>query len=119
MTTDLWQFREDMALATQGVDLSGFDVVGKDGPIGTVHEASNETRVDYLIVNSGDGPDRRQVMLPAGVVAEVDVTQRSVLVDRTRDEIRGAPEYTPDRRSDLRFQDTLHGYYHGLYDTGL
>ena len=117
-TTDLWQFRESMSFVTREVDLTGFEVLGKDGGVGRVHRASNDVRVDYLVVEAGDWLGRRRVLLPAYSVLRIDPSGRTVTVELTRDEIREAPDFDPDDRS-VRFQDALHGYYHGLYDTGL
>lgn len=118
MTTDLWQFRESMAFAAKGVDLSGFEVVGKDGPVGSVDKASNDVRVDHIIVDAREVLGRR-VLLPAGTVERIDTGARKVFLDRTREEIRNAPEFDPHDRGKASYQDALHGYYHGLYDVGL
>ncbi len=117
-TTDLWQFRESMSFVTRGADLTGFEVAGKDGEVGRVHRASNDVRVDYLVVEARDWLGRRRVLLPAYSVVRVDPAGRTVTVDLTRDAIREAPDFDPDDRS-VRFQDALHGWYDGLYDTGL
>lgn len=119
VTADLWQYRESMRFAAKGVDLSGFDVVGKDGAIGTVDRASNDVRTNYIIVDTGDWLDGRQVMLPAGTVTRIDTAARTVHLDATRDDVRAAPPFDPHDKGKASFQDALTGYYHGLYDTGL
>ncbi|HVM28847.1 MAG TPA: hypothetical protein VM433_14405 [Mycobacteriales bacterium] len=116
---DLWRWRESMSFAAKSIDLSGYEVVGKDGPIGTVDSASNDVRVNYVVVDAGDWLDRRQVMLPAGTVERVDPSARTVHLDRTREQVRDAPAFDPASRRSASFQDALAGYYHGLYDTGL
>lgn len=113
--TDLWQFRQSAAFAAKGVDLSGYDVEGRDGPLGTVHGASNDVRVDSVVVDTGD----RLVLLPAGTVARVDPSARRLVVDLTREQVHGSPPFDPHARRRLGFQDAMHGYYHGIYDTGL
>ncbi len=116
---DVWQYRESMGFSARGVDLSGFRVVGKDGEIGTVDRASNDVRVNYVVVDTGDWSPGRQVMLPAYAVAHIDPSSRTVQVDLTRDDVRSAPDFVPEQRRSASFQDALSGYYHGLYDTGL
>ncbi len=116
---DIWQFRESMAFAARGVDLSGFEVVGRDGSLGTVDEAANDVRVNYLVVRAGAWLSDRRLLLPAYVVERVDPPARKLFVDRTKQDLRDAPEFDPDARRSASFQDALHGYYHGLYDTGL
>ena len=120
MPDDVWQYRESMRFAMQNVDLSGFEVVSRDGTsIGTVDKASNNVRVNYIVVDTGDWLSQRQVVRPAFTVERVDSAARSVVVDRTRDDIRDAPESSPERLRGARFEDALTGYYHGIYDTGL
>ena len=116
---DLWQFRESMAFAARGVDLTGFEVVGRDGAVGTVDQAANDVRVDHLVVKAGTWLSDRRLLLPAYCVERIDPASRTVHIDRTKQELRDAPEFDPDTRRSAVFEDALHGYYHGLYDTGL
>ncbi len=118
-TTDLWQYRESAAFAAKGVDLTGFDVEGRDGPLGRVDRASNDVRVDYVVVEAGNWLSRRRVLVPAGMVERVDPSARRVILTLTRDQLREAPVFDPDDRRRMGFEDAMHGYYHGLYDTGL
>ena len=111
---DVWQYRPSMAFAANSVDLTGFEVVGRDGSIGTVDRESNDVRVNYVVVDTGDWLPGRQVMLPAYTVERIDPAARRVVVDRTRDDIRRAPDLLPEQRRAARFEDTLTGYYHGL-----
>lgn len=119
MPADVWQYRESMAFSAASVDVSGFEVVGPDGSIGTVDKASNEVRVNYIIVDTGDWLSGRQVILPAATVERIDAAARKVIIDRTKDDIRGAPEFEPKKLRSAKFEDALTGYYHGLYATGL
>lgn len=119
MPANVWQYRESMVFAASSVDVSGYEVVGPDGSIGTVDKASNDVRVNYIIVDTGDWLSGRQVVLPAATVERIDVTARTVVIDRTRDDIRNAPEFHPKELRTAKFEDALTGYYHGMYDTGL
>jgi hypothetical protein len=119
MPVDVWQYRESTKFSAQSVDLSGFEVVGRDGSIGTVDKASNDVRVNYIIIDTGDWLPGRQVMLPAYAVERIDAGARKVYIDRTREEIRNSPELDPKELRSARFEDALTGYYHGMYDTGL
>jgi hypothetical protein len=116
---DVWRYRESMAFSAGGVDVSGFEVVGPDGSIGSVDEASNDVRVNFIIVDTGDWLSGRQVILPAYSVQRIDASARKVIIDLTQDDIRNAPEFHPKKRRSASFQDALTGYYHGVYDTGL
>lgn len=119
MPVDVWQYRESMRFSASSVDVSGFEVVGSDGTIGTVDKASNEVRVNYIIVDTGDWLSGRQVILPAGTVERIDATASKVIIALTRDDIRSAPEFHPKDLRDASFEDALTGYYHGMYDTGM
>jgi len=117
---DVWQYRESMRFAASNVDLSGFEVVCRDGSsIGTVDKASNDVRVNYIVVDTGDWLSGRQVILPAYTVERVDSDGRKVFIDGTKDDIRNAPEFSRQTLRGARFEDALTGYYHGIYDTGL
>lgn len=115
MARDLWRFNDAAHLASEGVDLSGFDVLAQDGRVGHVAETTNDVAMRYVVVDTGG----RCVALPAGAVDHVDPPARALHVDRTVDEVRGAPEFDPAEKGSASFQDALAGYYHGLYDTGL
>lgn len=119
MALDVWRFRGTNPAQTSSLDLSGFEVVGRDGTIGTVDKASAEVSASYLIVDTGEWLPGHSVMLPAWTVERIDFKRRQVVVDRSRDEVREAPEYDRRHPGNARFQDRLTGYYHGLYDTGL
>ena len=63
------------------------------------------------MVDTGPWIFGRVVLLPAGVVERVDHRSRTVLVDRTKEQIRNAPEYAdaPD------YRDRLARYYRDTY----
>lgn len=119
MPADVWQYRESMRFSAASVDVSGYEVVGTDGSIGTIDKVSNDVRVNYIIVDTGEWLSRRQVILPAYTVTRIDPSARKVFIDRTKDDIRRAPEFHPNQRRTASFEDALTGYYHGMYDTGL
>ena len=119
MPADVWNFRDFRAITAGDVNLSGFEVVGRDGSIGVVDKASSQVSASYLVVDTGDWHPGHQVILPAGTVERIDPDKRVVVVDRTRKEIEDAPDLTRAEMRRARFQDRLSGYYHGLYDTGL
>ncbi len=119
MPEDVWNFRDFRRITAGDVDLSGFEMVGRDGSIGVVDKVSNQVSASYLVVDTGDWHPGHQVILPAWTVEQIDPDKRVVVVDRTRKEIEDAPDLTRVEMRRARFQDRLSGYYHGLYDTGL
>jgi hypothetical protein len=74
--------------------LTGYSIAAVDGDIGHVDEASNELLVSsYLVVDTGPWIFGRKVLLPAGVVQRIDTAEKKVYIDRTKDQIKAAPEY--------------------------
>ena len=112
MSNDVWTYREAMVVATD-IDVSGFDVEATDGSIGKVDEATYETGRSYLVVDTGPWIFGKTVMLPAGVVRGVDEQEHTVFVDRTKDEIKNAPEYDEASQGDDAYRGQLGSYYGG------
>jgi hypothetical protein len=107
-TTDLWSYNETTIATT---DLSGYKVEATDGSIGSVDEASNEVGASYLVVDTGPWIFGKKVMLPAGVVDRVDQDEEKIYVNRTKDEIKDAPEFDESRYRDEPYREELGGYY--------
>jgi hypothetical protein len=110
---DVWIYREvDLGYdPASDVDLTGFRVEALDGHIGKVDEATSETGRGYLIVDTGPWILGKKVMLPAGVIQRIDAEERKVWVNRTKDEIKNAPEYDEAKASDGDYQGELGSYY--------
>jgi hypothetical protein len=107
-TMDVWIYRETVWAQS---DLTGFSVEALDGSIGKIDEASNEVGASYLVVDTGPWILGKKVMLPAGVVRDVDLDAQTVFVNRNKDEIKSAPEFDPDRYRDETYRQDLGGYY--------
>jgi len=116
MHTDVWTYREAPRSETTidpHVDVRGYDVEATDGSIGKVDEATYETGRSYLVVDTGPWIFGKKVMLPAGVVRGVDEQEHTVFVDRTKDEIKNAPEYDEASQGDDEYRGQLGSYYGG------
>ena len=107
-TTDVWRYRETNW--TQS-DMTGFGVEALDGSIGKVDEATNDTTASFIVVDTGPWIFGKKVMLPAGVIRDVDLDTQTVFVDRTKDEIKNAPEFDEKRYRDDDYRNDLGGYY--------
>lgn len=107
-TTDVWVFHE--ATWAQS-DLTGFSVEALDGSIGKIDEASNEVGASYLVVDTGPWIFGKKVMLPAGVIRDVDLDTQTVFVNRTKDQIKSAPEFDENRIRDDSYRSSLGSYY--------
>jgi hypothetical protein len=102
-------------MTAQGsANLVGYDVEATDGSIGKVDEATNEVGSSYIVVDTGPWIFGKKVMLPAGVIDRVDLDSETVYVNRSKDEIKDAPEFDETMREDESYRDRLGGYYGGL-----
>jgi hypothetical protein len=113
-SADVWSYRERSELGydpTSGSDITGFKVEATDGSIGKVDEANNEAGQSYLIVDTGPWILGKKVMLPAGVIERVDGDDERVYVNRTKDQIKNAPEYDDSMAADSAYRGTLGSYY--------
>jgi PRC-barrel domain len=105
-----WEYRTESGFKSAETDLTSFTVAAVDGEIGHVDEATNETGSSYLVVDTGPWIFGRKVMLPAGVVERIDTAEKKIYVDRTKDQIKNAPEFD-ERADDATYRDRLGGYY--------
>jgi hypothetical protein len=92
-------------------DIVGYDVEALDGSIGHVDEATYDTGASYIVVDTGPWIFGRKVMLPAGVIRSVDVTEEKIFVNRTKDEIKNAPSLEETEGSEEAYRDQLGTYY--------
>jgi hypothetical protein len=107
-TTDLWTYRD---AGVGQSDISGFKVEAIDGDIGKVDRATNEVGGSCLVVDTGPWIFGKKVLLPAGVVHNVDLDAETVFVGRTKDQIKNAPEFDEDQLDDDRYRSELGTYY--------
>ncbi|HEY6593508.1 MAG TPA: PRC-barrel domain-containing protein [Asanoa sp.] len=112
---DPWRFRDEAGIT--GHDLVGYKVEATDGSIGKIDGASHDVNSSYLVVDTGPWIFGKKTMLPAGVVTRVDHEDRKVFVDRSKEQIKIAPEYDAETHTDPAFRDKLGGYYGDTYGT--
>ena len=106
----IWGYPDE---AAPGRDLTGYSIEALDGNIGKVDNANNETGASWLIVDTGPWIFGKKVMLPAGVIDRINSETEVVHVNRTKDQIKNAPELV-EQYQDQTYRDTLSGYYgHG------
>ena len=105
---EIWTYREQ-TWSTQ--DLTGHSVEAIDGGIGKIDEASNEVGASYIVVDTGPWIFGKKVMLPAGVVMKVDHDDEKVFVNRTKDQIKNAPEFDDSMIKDEDYRGRLGTYY--------
>jgi hypothetical protein len=105
-SVEIWTFA-----TSQNVDLTGYKVEARDGSIGKVDEATYEAGGSFIIVDTGPWIFGKKVMLPAGVIREIDADTETVFVDFTKDEIKNAPEFDEKRYQEPGYRDELGAYY--------
>lgn len=108
-TQELWTFSD--LDSWRGTDITGFNVQAADGEIGTVDEATYDIGASYLVVDTGPWIFGKKVLLPAGVVDMVDVTNHKLIVNRTKDEIQKAPEFDEQRYREEAYRGDIGTYY--------
>jgi PRC-barrel domain len=113
-----WNYRPTSGY-TEGTDLTGYKIAAVDGDIGKVDDATDESGSAGLVVDTGPWIFGRKVLLPAGVIERVDPDEKKVYVDRTKDQIKDAPEFDPDTGVNDEYRTRLGGYYDDTYRTGL
>jgi hypothetical protein len=94
-------------LTDQPHGLVGYHVEATDGGIGKIDEVGD----GFVVVDTGPWIFGTKVMLPFGVVNNIDTAARKVYVDRTKDEIKSAPEYAPDDRDDVDYRESIGKHY--------
>ena len=107
--TDIWTFRDPRS--REDSDITGYSVEAIDGEIGTIDQASYETGRSWMVVDTGPWIFGKKVLLPAGVIDRVDLDDERVFVNRTKDEIKNAPEFDESRFSDAGYHSEVGTYY--------
>ena len=105
---DMWTYREEIWVTA---DLTGFKVEALDGEIGSVDEKTNDVGSSFIVVDTGPWIFGKKVLLPAGVIDRVDLENRHLFVNRTKDEIQNAPEFDETRYTDPAYRNEVGSYY--------
>ena len=105
--SEMWTF----SVATANLDLTGFKVEALDGSIGKVDEATYDAGGSFVVVDTGPWIFGKKVMLPAGVIRDIDLDTETVFVDRTKEQIKNAPEFEEERYQDETYRSEVGRYY--------
>jgi hypothetical protein len=109
---EMWTFTiETPGIDLSNVDLTGFKVEARDDDIGKVGEATHETGGSFIVVDTGPWIFGKKVMLPAGVIRDVDLDAETVFVDLIQDEIKNAPELDEETYREQSYRNELGEYY--------
>jgi hypothetical protein len=110
-----WAYSDKADVRAGQTDLVGCDVEATDGHIGKVDQATYDVGSSYVVVDTGPWIFGRKVLLPAGTIENVDVQNRKIYVDRTKDEIKNSPPFDADRFTDPAYRTQVGDYYGRYY----
>ncbi|MCY0930077.1 PRC-barrel domain-containing protein [Streptomyces sp. H27-H1] len=111
MTEHVWSYKSTSGHLA-GTDLTGYKVEAVDGGIGKVDKHSDEVGDAYLVVDTGVWIFGKEVLLPAGAVTRIDPEDQKIYVDRTKEQIKNAPEFQRDKHlGDPGYHQELGTYY--------
>jgi hypothetical protein len=99
------------------IGLLGYRVEALDGSIGEIDQSNALVPADCLLVDAGTWLSTHKVVLPVGAVARVDHDTKTAHVDRTKEQVRQAPEYDPDTFDADDYRQRLGHYYTESYRT--
>jgi len=109
MSEDLWSFRDDVG--HDRADLHGMTVEAVDGSVGKVQDVINDIDGAYVLVDTGPPILGKTVFLPAGLITGIDVDAESIRVDRTKDEIKNAPDFDAGLGKDPAYREAIARHY--------
>ena len=104
-------------IADRHEDIRGYTVrAGSGEEIGKVEELLidvEEEKVRFLMVASGGflGIGKDKTFIPVDVVKSINEKDTEVLIDRSREQIAGAPEYDPDLADVRSYYEGVYGHY--------
>ncbi len=111
-TVDMWIARDtSLASSISPESVIGYGVEAIDGSIGKVDDTTLDTGPGTFVVDTGPWIFGKKVMLPIGVFRSVDRDEEKVFVNRTKDEIKNAPEFDESLINDKTYRDKLGSYY--------
>lgn len=112
--SEMWVYRE-VGWANPQTPITGYSVEATDGSIGKIDEATYETSSSYIVVDTGPWIFGKKVMLPAGVISQIDHDDHTVFVALSKDEIKNAPEFDETAYRDPAYRGKLGSYYQPYY----
>ena len=111
-TLHVWTYRGGLDAGVSGKSVVGYGVEALDGSIGKVDDATYDVSRSFVVVDTGPWILGKRVMLPAGVIRDVDHDDEKVFVNRTKEQIKNAPEFEQTTRAvDDEYFGRLGSYY--------
>ncbi|WP_395144543.1 PRC-barrel domain containing protein [Armatimonas sp.] len=95
-------------------EVTGYGISATDGHLGHVTDfiVNDETwRISYLTVDTQNWWPGKSILLPPEWITRVSWSERSVSVNVTRDQVKGAPEWEAEKIISRAFETQLYAYY--------
>ena len=110
---EIWTYRAETGMGhdVNAVDVVGYGVEALDGSIGKVDEATYDAGSAHLVIDTGPWIFGQKVVLPAGIITNVDLEDETVFVNRTKEEIKNAPPFDESTYREPRYSEELGSYY--------
>jgi hypothetical protein len=96
-STNIWNYREALI---GDREIAGFDVESADGSIGKIDKSSSAVDNSHIVVDTGFWILGKKRLIPAGAVTAVDFENGKVTIGLTKDQIKDAPDFEPERFDD-------------------
>jgi hypothetical protein len=106
----IWTYRDE---TIGDIDITDYSVEAVDGGIGKVDEATYDVGSSYLVVDTGPWIFGKKVLLPAGVIDRIDSESETIFVNRSKDEIKEAPELDLELGATDEYRTRVGTYYAG------
>lgn len=94
--------------------VAGHHLHATDGDLGQVEDyiIDDETwRVRFLVVNTGSWLPGRSVLISPHWITSVEWGESKVIVDLSREAIKGSPQFDPLQPVSVDYEGNLHDYY--------
>jgi len=95
-------------------EVHGYRIMAKDGEIGHVADFILDERsweIRYLVIDSGNWFTGHKVLVSPRWLLDIDWAQRAVKVNLTKNQIKKAPEYDPDKPISSEYERNLFKNY--------
>ena len=99
------------------MNLIGYSVEADDGSIGKIDEASNDVGRPTSWSTPVRGSSARRSCFRPGTIVRVDNEEQRIFVNRTQDQIKGAPEFSEELYRQPEYRQQL-GEYYGMGGAG-
>ncbi len=107
------QDRSDNML-NEAKTLQGYKLDSLDGEIGKIKEFYFDDQywtVRYLVVDTGNWLNERQVLISPHALAAVDSYAQNVVINLTKKQIEDSPPLESDKPVSRQFEEAYHSYY--------